>query len=338
MAQQISCTIWLPYGLVLILMIFCSVTVLITPTESSSAVPLIRQRTDSNASNGNESSISDADVQKRIQEVFNRKGYSNPDPSPNDSLEAQPDKVAVRIDGAPARRRKRPLWKIDENFDPRKSYVIKHPNGTITYVPPKDVDLSGTVSTTGTTATPAQGNPNELVDKMSEASTSDSDKLRTHNRITFEYPIRSNIENYPNELIDALVVQQGYADEFYSHPDDEEDDRLVFHNRMSFDDDFEALCEIIQQPDYPQEGYTVDNQLTKIVNTKKHKQRVDTERCRNKDCACLDLESQFMKTECRQISHEKTLYALNETSFKIYKAKIMIPSCCKCMVIRYKGF
>lgn len=69
------------------------------PTESSSAVPLIRQRTDSNASNGNESSISDADVQKRIQEVFNRKGYSNPDPSPNDSLEAQPDKVAVRIVG-----------------------------------------------------------------------------------------------------------------------------------------------------------------------------------------------------------------------------------------------
>lgn len=82
-------------------------------------------------------------------------------------------------DGAPARRRKRPLWKIDENFDPRKSYVIKHPNGTITYVPPKDVDLSGTVSTTGTTATPSQGNPNELVDKMSEASTSDSDKLRS---------------------------------------------------------------------------------------------------------------------------------------------------------------
>lgn len=96
----------------------------------------------------------------------------------------------------------------------------------------------------------------------------------------FEYPIRSNIENYPNELIDALVVQQGYADEFDSHPEDEEDDRLVFHNRMSSDDDFEALCEIIQQPDYPQEGYTVDNQLTKIVNTKKHKQRVDTERCR----------------------------------------------------------
>ncbi|XP_019555363.1 uncharacterized protein LOC109424643 isoform X2 [Aedes albopictus] len=354
MAQQISCTIWLPYGLVLILMIFCSVTVLITPTESSSAVPLIRQRTDSNASNGNESSISDADVQKRIQEVFNRKGYSNPDPSPNDSLEAQPDKVAVRIDGAPARRRKRPLWKIDENFDPRKSYVIKHPNGTITYVPPKDVDLSGTVSTTGTTATPAQGNPNELVDKMSEASTSDSDKLRSSRFVfpsdlepridrtecTPDYPVCSNVIDYPQELINEIVGRQKdrYAEVFGNDIVLTDGDKLV--QRFDVDENgnsFEFICESRERLIHPRSGFNADNKSIMIVNTNDYMQGVRIETCSTQGQPCEKLNPLFGKTECRQLFHYRTLLAIDPKTNQPYKEKFKLPSCCKCVIIPLDG-
>ncbi|XP_021703617.1 uncharacterized protein LOC5577953 isoform X4 [Aedes aegypti] len=334
MAQGASCSIWLSYGLVLVLLILCTITVMITPTESSSAIPLIRQRTDANTTNGNESSLSDADVQKRIQEVFNRKGYSNPDPSPNDSLEAQPEEVAVRIDSAaPTRRRKRPLWKLDEKFDPRKSYVIKHPNGTITYVPPKDIDLSGTVDT-GTTAAPANSNANELIDKMSEA-TPKIDRIES----TLEYPIGSNVKNYPYELIDRLVAQQGYANLFDSYPEDEEVDDFTFHNRMSFsDDDFEDICES-QKPDkYPQHGLTMDNKNVTIVNTKNFTQRVEMEVCRKQGTPCVMCDNQFKKTECRQIFLELTLHAFDKSKNQIYKEKVMIPASCKCMVVRFKGF
>lgn len=95
-------SIWLSlsYRLMLILLIICTISVMVTPAESASEyTPLVRPRQENHSSNGNESTISDADVQKRIQEVFNRKGYSNPDPSPNDSQEAQPEVVAARIVG-----------------------------------------------------------------------------------------------------------------------------------------------------------------------------------------------------------------------------------------------
>lgn len=98
---------------------------------------------------------------------------------------------------------------------------------------------------------------------------------------TLEYPIGSNVKNYPYELIDRLVAQQGYANLFDSYPEDEEVDDFTFHNRMSFsDDDFEDICES-QKPDkYPQHGLTMDNKNVTIVNTKNFTQRVEMEVCR----------------------------------------------------------
>lgn len=345
MAIGDSCNIWLSYGLVLVLLICCTITVMITPTESSSAVPLIRQRSESNATNGNESPISDADVQKRIQEVFNRKGYSNPDPSPNDSLEAPPEEVAVRIDSAPSRRRKRPLWKIDENFDPRKSYVIKHPNGTITYVPPKDIDLSGTVGT-GTPAPPANSNATELVDKMSEASSrfvfpSDLEPRIDKTECTPDYPVCNNVIDYPHELINDIVGRQKdrFAEVFGNDVVVENGDKLVqrFDNVDENGNSFEFICESEERLIHPKSGFNTDNKSIMIVNTKDYMQGVRIETCRSRGQPCEKLSPLFGKTECRQIYHYRTLLAIDPKTNQPYKEKFKLPSCCKCVIVPLDG-
>ncbi|EAT34304.1 AAEL013434-PA [Aedes aegypti] len=324
------------------------------PTESSSAIPLIRQRTDANTTNGNESSLSDADVQKRIQEVFNRKGYSNPDPSPNDSLEAQPEEVAVRIDSAaPTRRRKRPLWKLDEKFDPRKSYVIKHPNGTITYVPPKDIDLSGTVDT-GTTTAPANSNANELIDKMSEASTSDRDKLRSSRFVfpsdlepridrtecTPDYPVCTNVIDYPHDLINDIVGRQKerFAEVFGNDIVLNDGDKLV--QRFDVDENgnsFEFICESRERLIHPRSGFNTDNRTIMIINTKEYMQGVRIETCSSQGQPCVKLNPLFGKTECRQLYHYRTLLAIDPQTNQPYKEKFKLPSCCKCVIITLDG-
>ncbi|EAT34306.1 AAEL013435-PA [Aedes aegypti] len=159
---------------------------------------------------------------------------------------------------------------------------------------------------------------------------------------TLEYPIGSNVKNYPYELIDQLVAQQGYANLFDSYPEDEEVDDFTFHNRMSFsDDDFEDICES-QKPDkYPQHGLTMDNKNVTIVNTKNFTQRVEMEVCRQvwkQGTPCVMCDNQFKKTECRQIFLELTLHAFDKSKNQIYKEKVMIPASCKCMVVRFKGF
>ncbi|XP_062540377.1 uncharacterized protein LOC134208405 isoform X2 [Armigeres subalbatus] len=345
MAKHTSCSIWLFYRLVLMPLILCSITVMIKPTESSSAVPLIRQRADYNASNGNESLISDADVQKRIQEVFNRKGYSNPDPSPNDSLEAQPEEVAVRIDSASPRRRKRPLWKIDDNFDPRKSYVIKHPNGTITYVPPKDIDLSGTVATRSTAA-PPNSNANELVDKMSEASSrfvfpSDLEPRIDKRECTPEYPICVNMDDYPHELINDIVDRQKerFAEVFGNDVVVENGDKLV--QRFDSVDDsrnaFRYICPSEERLIHPKSGFDKDEKRVMIINTQNYMQGVRIETCLSGGKPCENLNALFSKTECRQVYHYRTLLAIDPITNQPYKEKFKLPSCCKCVIMSLDG-
>lgn len=221
MAQQISCSIWLPYGLVLILMIFCSVTVLITPTESSLAVPLIRQRTDSNASNGNESSISDADVQKRIQEVFNRSRF------------VFPSDLEPRIDR--------------------------------------------------TECTP-------------------------------DYPVCSNVIDYPQELINEIVGRQKdrYAEVFGNDIVLTDGDKLV--QRFDVDENgnsFEFICESRERLIHPRSGFNADNKSIMIVNTNDYMQGVRIETCSTQGQPCEKLNPLFGKTECRQLFHYRTLLAID---------------------------
>ncbi|XP_065087133.1 uncharacterized protein spz isoform X4 [Ochlerotatus camptorhynchus] len=334
MVQGTVCSIWLSSTLMLILLILCTISVMVTPTESSSDfTPLVRPRPENHSSNGNESSISDADVQKRIQEVFNRKGYSNPDPSPNDSQEAQPEVVAVRIASQPTRRRKRPLWKIDENFDPRKSYVIKHPNGTITYVPPKDLDISGTVAT-GTTTTPSSTVTNVLIDKMSEASVPITNKTEC----TPEYPICNDVTDYPNELINQIMDRQKgrYAEVFGNDVVVKNGDKLAqrFYNVDEEGNPYKYICDSEETVHYPRNGFNMDKKSVRIVNTKEYMQGVRVETCRNTHKPCEKLKPMFNKTECKQFFHYRTLLAIHPETSEPYKEKIILPSCCKCVILK----
>lgn len=326
----------------LILLIICTISVMVKPTEcASDYTPLVRPRQENHSSNGNESSISDADVQKRIQEVFNRKGYSNPDPSPNDSQEAQPEVVAVRIDSQPTRRRKRPLWKIDEKFDPTKSYVIKHPNGTITYVPPRDIDISGTVAT-GTTTTP---NSNELIDKMSEASTSDTVNSRSSRggyiipridktECTPELPVCNNVSDYPHELINDIVGRQKdrYAEVFGNDVVVESGDKLVQRFDNEDGNAFEYICDSEERLIHPRSGFTTDNKSVMIINTKDYMQGVRIETCRSRGQPCDKINALFSRTECKQVYHYRTLLAIDAKTNQPYKEQFRLPSCCKCVI------
>ncbi|XP_065087131.1 uncharacterized protein spz isoform X2 [Ochlerotatus camptorhynchus] len=346
MVQGTVCSIWLSSTLMLILLILCTISVMVTPTESSSDfTPLVRPRPENHSSNGNESSISDADVQKRIQEVFNRKGYSNPDPSPNDSQEAQPEVVAVRIASQPTRRRKRPLWKIDENFDPRKSYVIKHPNGTITYVPPKDLDISGTVAT-GTTTTPSSTVTNVLIDKMSEASSrfvfpNDLEPRIDKTECTPEFPVCSNVFDYPHELINDIVGRQKdrYAEVFGNDVVVESGDKLVqrFDNVDEDGNAFEYICDSEERLIHPKSGFTTDNTSVMIINTKDYMQGVRIETCRRRGEPCEKLSPLFARTECKQVYHYRTLLAIDPKTNQPYKEKFKLPSCCKCVIVPLDG-
>lgn len=354
--RRMLCSIWTSSKLVLILPIFCSISMIVTQTESSSDyTPLVRPRPEHLSSNGNESTISDADVEKRIREVFNRKGYSNPDPSPNDSQEAQPELVPVKTGRQPTRRRKRPLWKIDENFDPTKSYVIKHPNGTITYVPPRDLDISGTVTTRSTTTTTSSTITNVLIDKMSEASTSDTVNTRSSRFVfpndlepridktecTPEYPICSNVFDYPDELINDIVGRHKdrYAEVFGNDVVVESGDKLVqrFDNVDENGNAFEYICDTEERLIHPKSGFNTDDKPVMIINTKDYMQGVRIETCRNRGQPCDKLSALFAKTECRQVYHFRTLLAIDPRTNQPYKENFKLPSCCKCVIVSLDG-
>lgn len=161
--KKIPWAFWLPSSLLILVLCLSTIMLLVTvrtsphnqcaaphekPIQSASEVrPLVRTRQTTNPPE----STSDEILQTRIQEIYKRPGFSNPDPVPGDDYneDATSDEVTTRHPRNRNSNRRRPVTEINENFDPNQSYVRKYPNGTIAYVFPKSVQTpSGTVNVT----------------------------------------------------------------------------------------------------------------------------------------------------------------------------------------------
>uniref|UniRef100_T1D488 Putative spatzle n=1 Tax=Psorophora albipes TaxID=869069 RepID=T1D488_9DIPT len=346
MVPEAAWTICLSSGMVILLLFFS--TIALMPT------PLVRPREPHSTNNG-EAPSTEKDVQMLIEEVFTRKGYSNPDPSTNDYPDPMPEEVATKSDGR--KRRKRPLQKIGPDFDPSKSYVIKHPNGTITYIPPKESPLNSSSTTSSSSSARAtQGSSSSTTEattnRKAEASTSNgvayrsrrclsdncsTDSIEFPDTMSTEcsptYPICTNVNNYPDQMINNIVSRhkERFSEVFGNDVVVEDGDKLV----QRFDGtDLDALCESVERLIHPKEGFTKDDQKIMIVNTQDYTQGVRIETCRSGGNPCDSLSKVFAKTECRQLYHYRTLLAIDPKSNQPYKEKFRLPSCCKCFITR----
>lgn len=332
--------LWLSSGLVIALLLFSTVMLMVTmysglfcakPINSSSEFqPLVRNRPTTNESP--ETATDDEEIKKKISEIFNRKGYSNPDPDPEDQIEDAGSQIETRIDHPRRRRTRRPLQKIGKDFDPSQSYVIKHANGTITYVFPENV-LS-------------DKNKGDLVTKDIE-DRKKIDKNEVEHRkptpvketpiqdksCTPEYPICNNVENYPHDKINDIVAKykQQFAGVFGEDVVVPEGDSLV--PRFDTSDDT-PLCYSIEKLIHPQVGFTKDDKKYQIVNTREYKQGVRVELCGDTGGTCKDLDGLLgsRTTECKQLYHYRTLLALDPQTGEPYKESFKLPSCCKCVI------
>lgn len=317
--------LWLSSGLVIALLLFSTVMLMVTPINSTSEFqPLVRNRPTTNESPG---TATDEEIQIKISELFKRKGYSNPDPDPEDQLEDAGSQIEARIDHPRRRRTRRPLQKIGKDFDASQSYVIKHANGTITYVFPEKV-IKG----------------EEFLEKTKEGEDGKNDvgfRKPTQNQVkqdrkescTPEYPICNNVENYPHEKINEIVTKynQLYAGVFGEDVVVPKGDTL--ETRIYVSDDT-PLCNSVEKLIHPQEGFTKDEKNLKIVNTEKYIQGVRVELCSNpgKTCNELDGIQGMQKIECKQLYHYRTLLAVHPETGMAYKESFKLPSCCKCVI------
>lgn len=228
------------------------------------------------------------DVQDIIKQIHNRKGYSNP----TRSVDSEEDKSEEVITRRPRRRLLKP---IGTDFNPNKSYVIRHANGNLTYIFP----------TNYTTARPSR---------------------RTTIPVPTDPPVQSRDE-YPAELIDKLMTIErsnfeGAFGEDIVIPNG--GDSL---NRRSDTPDEPFLCESEQRVFHPITGQTKDNATVWIVNIKDYKQGVRIETCRfpGQPCRYCDFA-----TVCKQVHHYRTLVAVDKNTNTVYKEQILLKSGCRC--------
>lgn len=355
MVRGVPWALWLSSGLVIALLLFSTVMLMVTmysgvacskPTDSTSEFrPLVRQRSTTTVSDEPPDMATDEEVQQKISELFKRKGFSNPDPDPEDQLlEESGSQIEARIDPPRRRRTRRPLQKIGKDFDASQSYVIKHANGTITYVFPKEVL-----------------NNNGNVPPFAETNTADSKKAAEDNVVTYrsrrclrgdckpstteqvqqlkkescspEFPICNNVDNYPHNKINDIVAKykQQYAGVFGEDVVVPEGDALVTRFDTSND---RPLCYSVERLIHPQEGFTKDKINLTIVNTKEYKQGVRVELCSNPAQTCNELDGLMgqYRTECKQLYHYRTLLAVHPKTGELYKESFKLPSCCKCVI------
>uniref|UniRef100_A0A1Q3FFK0 Putative spatzle n=2 Tax=Culex tarsalis TaxID=7177 RepID=A0A1Q3FFK0_CULTA len=362
MVRSVPWALWLSSGLVIALLLFSTVMLMVTPTDSTSEFrPLVRERSTTTVSDDTLDTATDEEVQQKISELFKRKGFSNPVPDPEDQLLEDPgSQIETRIDHPRRRRTRRPLQKIGKDFDANQSYVIKHANGTITYVFPKEV-LNGKgnaqlVADTGAAedvkkaaedvvqyrsrrclrgdCTPSSNSSGIVFPSDSEPPASDQVPPVTRKEsCNPEFPICNNVDNYPHDKINDIVAKykQQYAGVFGEDVVVPEGDALVTRFDTSSD---RPLCYSVERLIHPQEGFTKDKINLTIVNTKEYKQGVRVELCSNAGQICNELEGLMgqYRTECKQLYHYRTLLAVHPKTGELYKESFKLPSCCKCVI------
>lgn len=304
MVRLVFWSVWFSSGLMVLLLLGAIVVTLYGEASFSN----IQQNIDSIDSDNNLHGIKvkkevDVEVQEIIKQIYNRKGHSNPTPIPDD------DEVVTR-----KQRRKRPLRLIDKNFDPNKSFVVRHPNGTLTYVFPNDLASS----TTSTTSTP----PLEQEDKV------ETDNLIDRKSTPSEDPFRiDSAIDYPTDFINEIMNSHkaSFEGAFGDDTVIPAGDSLYSRSHTSSD---EFLCDSEEKLIHPRSGSTRNNSTVWIVNTEDFKQGVRIETCRNAGKPCNFCAGE--ETACKQVFHYRTLVAVNKKSGGVTKEQILLPSCCKC--------
>lgn len=337
MVRGVPWALWLSSGLVIALLLFSTVMLMVTPTDSASEFrPLVRQRSTTTVTDETPDTATDEEVQQKISELFKRKGFSNPVPDPEDQLlEDSGSQIEARIDHPRRRRTRRPLQKIGKDFDANQSYVIKHANGTITYVFPKEVlKGKGNAQLVADTAAEEPKKTVEDVVQYRKPPTSDQvPPVTKKESCSPDFPICNNVENYPHEKINDIVAKykQQYAGVFGEDVVVPEGDNLVTRFDTSSD---RPLCYSVERLIHPQEGFTKDKINLTIVNTKEYKQGVRVELCSNAGQICNELEGLMgqQRTECKQLYHYRTLLAVHPKTGELYKESFKLPSCCKCVI------
>lgn len=360
MVRGVPWALWLSSGLVIALLLLSTVMLMVTmysgvacskPTDSSSEFrPMVRQRSTTTESDDTMNTAIDEEVQRKITELFKRKGFSNPEPDPEDQLlEESGSQIEARIDPPRRRRTRRPLQKIGKDFDANQSYVIKHANGTITYVFPKDIlngkgnpqlvpdttaeDPNKTAADVVNYRTPSSNSSDIVFPSDSEPPTSDQKPpAKEKESCSPELPICNNLDNYPHEKINDIVAKykQQYAGVFGEDVVVPEGDALV--TRFDTSNDV-PLCTSVEKLIHPQEGFTKDRYNLTIVNTKEYKQGVRVELCSDSGNPCKDIEGLVpYRTECKQLYHYRTLLAVHPRTGELYKESFKLPSCCKCVM------
>lgn len=295
-------SVWLTSGLfVLILLAAIVATLMEKPSDSVSD---IQQRTGLDTStpyrevSQREKDTMNDEVKDIIKQIHNRKGYSNPTRTLAEEEDDEPEKVVTRKP-----RTRRPLKLIGKDFDPNKSFIIKHPNGTLTYVFPRDTSSNTIMSTT-----PSTIEPPAVTEPFAQARSLYPDDLineiMTLNNATFQ-----------GVFGDDVVIPDGDA-----------------LNSRSDTANAPFLCESEQLLIHPKEELSRNNSMVWIVNTKDYKQGVRIEKCLKrqlgKPCNFCDAD-----TECKQLFHYRTLVAVDKVTKKPYKEQVLLPSCCKCAKI-----
>ncbi|XP_055642933.1 uncharacterized protein LOC129779468 isoform X2 [Toxorhynchites rutilus septentrionalis] len=361
MIRRIPWSIWLPSGLMIIIMFLCMIIMLLItsafprtqnygsserfvvgsaghlskPTDSASEFrSLIRPRTQL-ADNGETPSV-DEDVEKKIREIYAR-GYSDPDPTSEEYPDQYPqeDSPTSTVRSRP----RRPLQPIGKDFDPSRSHVIKNPNGTKTYVFParltSSTDSVILVNVSTTSVPPITGDDVGFRDSINKGDI--VFPVEWPPSITSECgpetPICVNIPNYPKRFIDNIIARQEhrFSEVFGDDVVVASGDKLV--QRFDATDD-EFICKSEEKLIHPQGGLSMDNKQVVVVNTEKYNQGVRVELCSSpgQTCEALDHLTSLYRTECKQLYHYRTLLAVHPKTGELYKETIRLPSCCKCVI------
>lgn len=290
MKRLILWSVWMFSGLIALILLAAIIKTLFEK-PSLSSMEIIEQRIDTFEFDSfavgmplKDETKTDDEVQDIIKRIHNREGYSNPARSEDDDEDISEELITKRP-------RRRPLRPIGTDFNPNQSFVIRHANGTLTYIFPTNYSTVRPSRRPARTDPPAQSKidyPVELIDK-----------IMTINRASFEGAFGEDV-----------VIPEGDA-----------------LNRRSDTPDEPFLCESSERLTHPQEGQTRNNSKVWIVNTKNYKQGIRVEICRypGDPCRYCDFDS-----ICKQVYHYRTLVAVDKKTNELYKEQILLQSSCKC--------
>lgn len=295
-------SIWLSFGLLIILLLGSIVTIMIKTSIPETLVQPRFDVVDTIVSTSQEP-IENEYVQEKIKILYGRKGYSNPKPTSED------EDYNPNITTRERKRTRRPLKIIGKDFNPYGSYTIKHPNGTLTYVFPSQKMPSSTTPTINRFG--VDSNPTILIDKNVSGE-----------------PVRA----YPTEQIDKIMAKHKSHFEGAFGDDMVNGDKL--NQRFDTSDDI-FFCDSKEVLIHPLEGISWKNSSELIVNTDNFKQGVRIETCRNEGQPCRYGDG---NTVCKQLYHYRTMVVINLNEENPYKELILLPSCCKCARKSFLGY